>query len=552
MSESLNVPETPQPDAQPVIDTADIAAPPKPLWYWVKRVLACNPFYLVSAALLLYGIYRVSADPNFLSKEVAQLFFNFTSLQLYEALLVTTAIFLARRRIWYDSTLLAGLENLLLLVPFILISQAALIEPWMVWTMCLAGGLLAVARFGALKRWFAELNLPGRLLGAGAVVLAVNVALPVVYRVLHEHKFGTKPDWGAAYHTNQYAWWLALPALCALVNLLTPTQRGRELLPQRRWLPQGFLALWLAGTATHLYCLGYVYDFTLRPEFLAPAAWVLLWTLRQRAADFLPGLKPAWRDALLVPPLLATVLAAPQLGKQVFLILTVLNLAVYAGICAGHRGHRLALHLMFISLAALIGGLPEDWVHSLAAGLSRAKCLGAGAALYCLLCAAFSRNPQMGLFGALVSAIAILAVWGERPQAFHWAVETALAFLLLHSLRWVDAEHAGAAAFRLMAGLAWAAHAFVWLHLGGAAWMACAIATPVLAGYVLARFVSRRWGPWIVPLAGFVVLVSGPGDFTAGKVQSAPVGLLAVIGSFLLFGVGTLAALTKQHWHKET
>ena len=43
-------------------------------------------------------------------------------------LLVTTAIVLARRRIWYDSTLLVGLENLLVFVPFILISQAALID----------------------------------------------------------------------------------------------------------------------------------------------------------------------------------------------------------------------------------------------------------------------------------------------------------------------------------------------------------------------------------------------------------------------------------------
>jgi hypothetical protein len=26
--------------------------------------------------------------------------------------------------------------------------------------------------------------------------------------------------------------------------------------------------------------------------------------------------------------------------------------------------------------------------------------------------------------------------------------------------------------------------------------------------------------------------------------------LLAVIGSFLLFGLGTVAALTKHHWHR--
>src|SRR6266853_1775679 len=126
--------------------------PPRPLSYWLKLLLACNPFYLVSAALLLYGFYRVSIDPTFLKAEISQLVFNFTSLQFYETLLVITAIFLARRRIWYDSTLLVGLENMLVLVAFILVSQAALIDSRIIWVMCLVGGILALLRFSALKR----------------------------------------------------------------------------------------------------------------------------------------------------------------------------------------------------------------------------------------------------------------------------------------------------------------------------------------------------------------------------------------------------------------
>src|SRR5262245_22974788 len=77
---------------------------------WLKHLLACNPFYLVSAGLLLFGLYRVSIDPHFLHGEIPQLVFNFTSLQLYELLLVGTAIVLARRCIWYDSKLLVVLE----------------------------------------------------------------------------------------------------------------------------------------------------------------------------------------------------------------------------------------------------------------------------------------------------------------------------------------------------------------------------------------------------------------------------------------------------------
>src|ERR1035441_5614769 len=98
---------------------------PKPFSWWLRKLLACNPFYLVSAALLLFGCYRVSIDAPFLNHETARLVFNFTSVQCYEMLLVLTAIFLARRCLWYDSTLLVGLENLLVFVPFLLISQAA-------------------------------------------------------------------------------------------------------------------------------------------------------------------------------------------------------------------------------------------------------------------------------------------------------------------------------------------------------------------------------------------------------------------------------------------
>ena len=45
-------------------------------------------------------------------------------------------------------------------------------------------------------------------------------------------------------------------------------------------------------------------------------------------------------------------------------------------------------------------------------------------------------------------------------------------------------------------------------------------------------------------------MLSGPTGFGAGTLYAAPMGLLAVIGSFLLFGMGTLAALTKHRWNR--
>src|SRR5436190_14732351 len=132
--------------------------------YWIKRFLVCNPFFLCSAALLLYGINRLSIDPNFLSNETQNLLFNSSALQIYELLLAGTAIVLARRAVWYDSALLVVLENGLVLVPFMLISQAALIDSRLAWLLTIAGGLAVVGRFVSIRRGYPLFNLPGRAL----------------------------------------------------------------------------------------------------------------------------------------------------------------------------------------------------------------------------------------------------------------------------------------------------------------------------------------------------------------------------------------------------
>jgi hypothetical protein len=72
----------------------------------------------------------------------------------------------------------------------------------------------------------------------------------------------------------------------------------------------------------------------------------------------------------------------------------------------------------------------------------------------------------------------------------------------------------------------------------------------VLGGYLLARWFAGRWGSFVVPTSAVLVMLSRPGDSTALALHSAPVGLLAVIGSFLFLGLGTLAALTKHVWNK--
>ena len=51
---------------EPLASTIQTPAQPIPWSRWVKRFLVCNPFYLCSAAVFLFGINRLSIDPNFL------------------------------------------------------------------------------------------------------------------------------------------------------------------------------------------------------------------------------------------------------------------------------------------------------------------------------------------------------------------------------------------------------------------------------------------------------------------------------------------------------
>src|SRR5438094_9101831 len=117
MNETPDLSQSPS-DVPPitVTDVPDRRAPKAALAFWARRLIVCNPFYLLSVALLLFGCYRISIEPALFNHEAAHLFFNFSSLQLYELLLVVTAVFLFLKNIFYDSMLLVFLDNILVSV----------------------------------------------------------------------------------------------------------------------------------------------------------------------------------------------------------------------------------------------------------------------------------------------------------------------------------------------------------------------------------------------------------------------------------------------------
>ena len=544
-------PELP-PRPEPATRRAVVATRNRGVVHGLKRLLACNPFYLVSAALLLFGMYRVSVDPNFLWTETAQLVFNFTSLQFYELLLVCTAVFLARRCIWYDATLLVILENLFVLVPFILVSQAALIEPRTVLVLCAAAALIALGRSAAARRPIYTLAFSPGLLAGGAVVLAANTVFPILYRTFHETKFGTKLSEGAAFAMNELSWLWVLPALCALANLLPRPREDGELLVQRRWFPAGLLLLWIVGTGAHLYSLGYVYDFDLRRELVAPALCVLAWTLYRRRTDFVGVPRRAASAVMLSLPLLASFAAAGAEQSHVFFALNLLNAAGFAAVVFLGREQRVAFQLLLISLAAAAASLPPEWTRPAALEFSREKFVALAVLAYLLLRTALSRNPRMGLLGAFAGAAAGWWLCEPGPDALHWAAQAGMVFFLLHSLRWRDEEHQGAAGVRVFIALLWVAHASAWVRDDAAFWHPVAAAAVVLVAWWFRGFVFRTWSTVVVPVAGALVALVSPVNVACVKLQTAPVGVMAIVASFLLFAAGTAAALTKHRWHSNS
>jgi len=269
-----------------------------------------------------------------------------------------------------------------------------------------------------------------------------------------------------------------------------------------------------------------------------------------RSSKLLPETVMGMRVLLLSAPLAASFLAFGQPGHKVFFVLTMFNIGIYRSLSLVVRDARIAAHFLLISAAALEAGFPENWIAPNLTTFSRPACIMLALSAYVLLRAALSRNPKLAIIAAVICGLTILGVFSKNPQAIHWAIQGGTVFLLLHSLRWIDHEHPGAALLRYLTAGVWLLHSFTWLRLGGQPWITCTIAVIVLSGYALFRILHKSWGPWILPIATMLVMLASPASATAEKAHSLPLGVLIIIGSFIFFGLGTAAALTRQRWHK--
>jgi hypothetical protein len=278
--------------------------------------------------------------------------------------------------------------------------------------------------------------------------------------------------------------------------------------------------------------------------------WVLAWTMRSRLTDFLVLPHQLLRKTVLLLPLLATLVSAFATDSHVFFILSALNFLGFAVVMLLERGNRLAPQLALLSVAATMSALPVEILHPIAASFDQTKLIGFAALAYLMISSALSRNPKLALVGAIAAAVAGGMLREGQDHMLYWAAQAGLVYFLLHSLRWRDHEHPGAAGVRIFMAVLWVLHTFVWVHNGAPVMQPLIAAGLVMLIWWTRGFVFRVWRPQIVPVAALLVVLCGPVNFAVLKTQTTPMGVLAVIGSFALFAAGTAAALTKYRWHK--
>ena len=506
------------------------------------RFLASNPLYFASAGFLLYGVNRLSVNPALAGAESSQLKFNFCALLLYELLVVATAAVLARRRIWYDAMLLAVLENLFVLVPFSLVTRAALVDHSGAWMMCACAAAFGAAKLWALRHYFRELHVPGRWVVLGILAIALNLVIAMAFRSMDYTRHESWP-W------LQVGWLIGLPVLLSFINLL-PLNKPRIPGLVCGWFPHTMALLWVVVTACHLAGAGYIHSFEWRWSLSAPTLWILAWTLR-RYERVLAGTRfAAVRKAIPYLPLAAVLLAGGSEG--LFAVLCGLNAAIFCWLWLKQKRADAALNQFAVAFIMALAGTPTSWVRLVMPEFTRGAwvfcCVAAGVALLAFR----SKDPRIGIPCGIGAAVATGLVAPPTSATWHLAGQLGLVYMLLHSMRWPDESQPGTRPARTILAILWVSHAFLISFGNDAAtrWVATPFAILILASWLVVTLLRRFRAAAILPASAVAVLLSTPVGYAAKAMRDVPSGFLSILIGFLLFACGTIAALIRDRWRK--
>ncbi|MCH2209455.1 MAG: hypothetical protein MK132_26835, partial [Lentisphaerales bacterium] len=142
--------------------------------FWNKFIVTCNPWFLSSAVILLFGIYQIRVDEVFLGSEEVEVLYSFFTLQVYEIMALLSAWCFLKRRLNYDAVFLIIVVGILSLVPFLNLSQALHLENSYGASIAATTSFLALIKFLFIKRAMPKVNLPWLMLIPYMIVLVVN------------------------------------------------------------------------------------------------------------------------------------------------------------------------------------------------------------------------------------------------------------------------------------------------------------------------------------------------------------------------------------------
>jgi hypothetical protein len=509
----------------------------------LHTLLACNPFYLLSPLLMIIGVDMLWRDVAMLSN-AEHLGMNMLSLHLYELLLVGGAILLAKKKIWYDGTLLVTIECAFLFVPYVLLSSSDRLDMAAFMTVGIIGLVATVLKFGLLRAAFRGMMLSGSFLMLGFALLAFNMLLPATFAKLSREVY--QPE--AALESLEALWLFVLPLLVVVANLM-PIKRPEEgePLPARNWMPHYLYAIMMVVTGYHLWALGYMRDWQWSPLLVAPALWALAWTLVNLRDRLFPG-GPREQTLAWLPLAVVGLAFSPRM-EAVACGMMLINVVIFGARAYLRHDGRADAAKCATAILATIGMLPVELVGGYVDGFSRGVGLEWAAGLAMMVYALWTRKALPGL---LASGM-IYAFCDTLGWSVHVSAQLAFAFAIIHSLGWdqPDARKPVFQFIRAAFALSWVVSTLIWLHFVGDWW-------PVIGNVLLtlivfgAAWLYLMWTTYDPPR---VIVYAAVGNFVLHPIypimdmvmESGPA-VWVLASAFLFFALGTIWALNKDTW----
>jgi hypothetical protein len=494
---------------------------------------------------LLYGIYRAVTSPNLFAADNANTIFNFIALALYVLAVCVTSTLLARKRIIPDTTMLLLLHALLFISPFILFAHGVFLKGQLGEALGWGGMGCGLAQLYILRRRLPETFLSRPLLIGGAIILAANFAAPLIFRSGLDNPRNDNEIGGTV---ALYAWNLALPILAAWLNLLPTAEDGGRVAPRRAvpspllwtrpWFPFVIYTLWLAGSVVQLWTIAYVDDRSLHAYQFTAVAWILTWTLFNRAQLF-----PARIAARLEQFAPAATLLIPVLGPIAGLDLNIASVLFLLNIPISLllRRRLPALALVAASLAGAACCMPHAWIGFLSPQTERLQFIAIILAAITLGGLAVLRDSRAGVLAALGLAISLAQFTNASAAAI---INAAVLFLFLHQLRWNRIGPAESIAL-FAVGLCWMFATLTFELHGETTRAACMIAT-IICAVVLRHASLNRITSLIPPVCSIFILLIHPTKVIAHATAHAPSGVFAIVIGFLLLAAGAYHSLRQK------